>query len=334
MSAYDDNFFFDPEYRHSLIDDGVHEKTLQSRYSEIFGWFDPDELNSWSPPPEVQAAFEDIFGDGVRSGKLKLALHPWWKVVCAFEFRWVEETKTNAWTPAMIFCTQPEEGKIPSHLDASTGLYEGIRGRIGNFKMPTRADFEDFKPHCDRQYLSHKERLKLNLDLNYKQINEGRDQMRQFERDFCDYYFALASRDANRAAGSMQGLPFLPQTSLETLLKELEAELYDVEEVRNAEGELLYKRRTRKQPTEVKAAIERLAERNHLAALIGGEDINYAHDAAEAVLEHNDRINHHRALKAAEMSRTEEEFTTQADTPAATPASGQIGANRKVGVAQ
>lgn len=135
-----------------------------ARFPEIFRpSYDPRQLVSWEPPPEVKAALEDVFGDEARSGKVIVALHPHFKRPALFEFCNRDDGAAESyhcfWVCGMG--EAPHADYVASDHDPR--LHWAVRGLAGEFRLPTKFDFEVVKNHADtRGALSAAERAALN----------------------------------------------------------------------------------------------------------------------------------------------------------------------------
>lgn len=252
-------------------DERMHHKTRVYQYPEIFGFFDPDMLApSPAPPPEVQAALEDVMGDVATQKRddgrpdLILRLHPWFKRWTLFARQSLkgrvagEGVPAVAWQPVMVLCSEADPRAEYSNEfrpeDLKDKKYSEIWGRVGDYKLPDRRDFEDFREKCDRQFATVGERHQKFENDRLKASRAAEARQRDYERDLCDYGFAAYYRDLVRSIGGGQGLPFLPQTSLEAFAAERELRV----PVTNEAGEILYYEKFSKEKL-ARAALDVLA---------------------------------------------------------------------------
>lgn len=214
--------------------EAMHHKTRVYQYPEIFGFFDPDMLApSPSPPPEVQVAFEETMGDAAREKRsdgrpdLILRLHPWFRRWTIFARQSLNGrdgggngSSRTAWQPVMVCCeaakpgAQHFEDKRPA--DLRDKKYSELWKSVGDFKMPDRRDFEDYRDKCDRRFLPAAERHARFQKDAQRQAKTYESRARDWERDMCDYGYAAYYRDLVRCIGGGQGLPFVPVTPHES----------------------------------------------------------------------------------------------------------------------
>lgn len=231
-------------------------KDTEKLYAEVTAWstFDPESVcPATPPPPAVQAAFEEVFGDYIRSNGAILRLHPLYK-------RWTifakEPGPEGIMYRAMVM-VQNSDGKyghVP--IDLQHGVDERLHPvlknlAIGSYKEPTKQDFENLRNIGDRRRHggTSKSRAKHFAKQEEAADEEGRKQLADFIDDFVSWNGALLARDINRKHGSMQGLPFVPQTSLEEF--DRLHPMYEEVEALDPEGKPLgFKHRRRLKPFE------------------------------------------------------------------------------------
>lgn len=176
-----------------------------------------------TPPPDTQAAFEDVFADLIKSHGATLRLHPTMR-------RWTVylKRKDGQYEPAIIICENWNyDDPLPKDLENSLDprLHILVRGKVGEYRVPTRQDFEHLRYKlADIQYLGGHRQAAANHRLADLERNraKSRDRM-NWIRGFVNYYAQDITREINRRDGSMQGLPFVPQTSIGAIEKEYPA---------------------------------------------------------------------------------------------------------------
>jgi hypothetical protein len=206
-------------------------KDTERLFAEVTSWrhFHPlDVCSGDTAPPASQAAFEDVFADLIRERGAILKLHPLYKRWTIF-VKEPTEKEGMQYLAAIMVCEPGVFGQIPLDLELNvdTRLHPIIRNLgIGDYKVPTRADFEHLRyALADRRMhggTAQKRAEHFALE-EQKSLDEGHREMYDFVDDFMEHNGALYARDVNRKYGSMQGLPFVPQTSLEQFDKEVPA---------------------------------------------------------------------------------------------------------------
>lgn len=226
----------------------------RDKFPELFGAFDPDELTSREEPPiGVREEAEELFGhwltwehfgarvppDPTRTGWLKFRLHPWTKRWTMFQWGPKNDKGDMGWWPTMVFQGPPKDGELPvdlAHMNHD-GRYDNLKGKAGEYKIPRKEDFVQFAMMSDRS--RNDTAWKQNshdISDQDKKMAEADDQLAQYELDLCEYYADADCQRANRFFGGMQGLPFVPVTSLDALDKEKENRDYVVELRPNGDG--------------------------------------------------------------------------------------------------
>lgn len=231
----------------------------RAEFPELFRTIDPDNLAQvTSLPPGMREEVEDIFGDWIRwerdgavdppdptqAGWLKLRIHPWHKRWTMFQWGPKNRYGEMGWWPTMVFMEEPITGVIPIDLDDPK--FDNLKGKMGAFKVPTKADFEDFYKISNRSLFETSwQNLQAVEDPIDKEAADKERVMREYEHDLTSYYSDIDCMRANRFFGGMQGLPFVPQTSLDELERERENNHYVVE-LRPLQSGGYYKVRTKR----------------------------------------------------------------------------------------
>jgi len=155
--------------------------------------FDPDSItSSIKAPDHVQSAFEDLIGG---EPEFKLRLHPWFRRWAAFEK--VEGAGEGAYACFSVFMSEGMENALPADLDNSDGRYENMRGLMGQYRLPTKRDFEILRRDADVQ--------RLGVDAVVRQLEKPEEeQEREEERvledqewDVLDYNYLAINAAAN-----------------------------------------------------------------------------------------------------------------------------------------
>ncbi len=216
-------------------------------FPEIFRPFDPDDLVGFTDlPVGMREQAEEIFGDWIKwdrlggarppdptkEGWLKLRPHPWHG--CWTMFQWAPEFRDTpmGWVPTFVFMESPIDGQLPTHLlhDNSDGRFDNLKGKIGERKLPNKVDFEQFYKVSNRSLFDTAwDQTMADMSDQEKAAADKENAMRDYELDLCQYYADERCREANRFYGGMQGLPFVPQTSYDEILRNKENRDYVVE---------------------------------------------------------------------------------------------------------
>lgn len=220
-----------------------YEQRVQ-RYIEATegnGYFNPDLCEKREPPPESIIAMKDELGeDFIKAHGLVLLYHFWFK-------RWVvaqEATDGKGHRGfRIVYMCQGDRipGYIPPDLD-DDAHFDILVGAIGDYRVPNRWDFRMLKERLDpRVYGTQAERTRNDAKKVIDKEAAFKKDFMNWTEGYMDHYGSLWIQGANQAAGSMQGLNFVPGTSLEQLRKEREAKFH-FEPVYNEAGEFLYRR--------------------------------------------------------------------------------------------
>jgi hypothetical protein len=240
----------------SQLDTPITIDTFEDRYSEVLRPYFTEPLESAEKPtPELQCHFEEVWGEEARLGQVRL-------VFCNWYHRWVviQKTKTGEWAYALICSdgskmTGRGDEKLPADLEALNydGRFDGLRGNIGDFKIPTREDLFNMKKAADLWEQQGK-LGQAQWDREEAKKKAMRDKIADWEYDAHGHTFEAWRREYHRSRGGMQGLAFVPGTSLEQLAKEMEPLLYEIED----RGGYKIKRRRKDTDTTRLLAIEQL----------------------------------------------------------------------------
>ena len=193
-------------------DTGMQWSKKQFLYPEIFRLrFDPDSIAKSPPlPVGVECVFEDVFGELAKNGKLKVALHPWFKRWCLFEFVFDPQLGEPGWHCAQIFhdFDTQKEGYLPADLDYADKRAEELRGRLGDYAPPNRRTLEWVKKNCDTHRVSFDEMYKFVLSRREDARRESECEDEAFLHDFHSYHFNhirdMANIEEGCASKSMQ----------------------------------------------------------------------------------------------------------------------------------
>ena len=231
-------------------------KDTEALYREVTEWkhFSLDQCPSVSAPPDTQAAFEDIFADLIKERGAVLKLHPLYRRWTVFLKEPTADQGFQYLASIMIVESDGKCGQISADLerDLDPRLHPVIRSLgVGGYKVPTRKDFEHLRWNwADRSRETARQKARRMMTEQIKLEDAETAQKMDFIDDFVSHNAALLSRDINRKYGSMQGLPFLPSTSLEEFERE-NPEFEVVEALDPATGQSLgFSHRRRLKPYE------------------------------------------------------------------------------------
>tara|TARA_Y100000310_G_C20613356_1_gene779215 strand:- start:160 stop:1143 length:984 start_codon:yes stop_codon:yes gene_type:complete len=211
-------------------EDGMPYVTKVTRFPELFYFvYDPDQLApSPAPPAEVQASFEDVFGSSrkFREGKLKVALHPWFRRWCLFEKYDDPQYGEANWRLIQLFhdFDSKKDGYLPNDLKSEDGRYDNLAGDMGDYMLPHREWFGWIRDNCelarfdDEGWGMNEDAVATNVT---KSLIEAREKgqaeaMRvqsDFLEDFHDYNFNFFRDVANIEEGCISNSCQVNQTS-------------------------------------------------------------------------------------------------------------------------
>lgn len=269
-----DDGTYDPRYTKREFR-GLDPLVHRIRWPEVYGHFDPDALRSdESPPPEVQSQLEDVFGDLVRgkTPQVKLRLHPWFR-------RWAlfERDGVGDWHCFWVCgAGEGEIGHLPADLYTPDKRYIDLAhgpAVMGSFRVPNKEDFAGVwafrgKRWDSKDEQSTAERMEAHLGWREKAVREHQSQMEQREADAMDYYGLDLYAMANQQRGSGQR-PYSTSDSGPQVDLKMTSDRYLNEPVTDADGRVLYVRRTKITAAMNEALAAKLEERAHQRAALG-----------------------------------------------------------------
>ena len=217
---------------------GTGMKPSKKRYqwNEIFGMFDPDSISSSQKAPDhVQSAFEELIGG---EPDFKLRLHPWFKRWAAFEK--VKGAGEGAYACFSVFMTEGKDGHLPPDLDNSDGRYENMRGKLGEYRLPTAEDFKTLRKDADVGRLGVDHVVKRLEKPENEQEREKERVLQDREWDLLDYNYLKINAAAN--GGKLQMIA--PNRDNSDIRTKQDAEWH--EEVKTTEDGRTYKIRFKK----------------------------------------------------------------------------------------
>lgn len=177
-------------------DTGMTWNEKRDHYGDLLlkRYYDPDLYRDERPPPELQVALEEIFGEAAVSGKVKLRLHPWFRRWSLWE-RMSTSHGENVWNCFWICHEKSRPDYLPPDLNEQR--FENLRGDMGDFKVPTRTDLQLVRELADTQYNPLVKRVKLATKWRDDVKKESDRVFEAFHHDMLHYMFRMAYRDAN-----------------------------------------------------------------------------------------------------------------------------------------
>ncbi len=192
-------------------------------YPEVFRLrFDPDAIAKSPPlPVGVKCVFEDVFGELAKNGTLKIALHPWFKRWCLFEFVPNPKMGLAGWHCIQIFhdFDSQKEGYLPEDINFEDKRAEELRGQVGDYIPPNRQSIEFVKARCDTHRLTPDEIFNFVVSRRTDAKKENARVEGDFLHDFHSYYYNHIRDVANIEEGCASRSMQCNQTSLEELDK-------------------------------------------------------------------------------------------------------------------
>jgi len=172
---------------------GKHRLRFRAEHFPFMVWVDPDRLRAGeTPPPDVQAALEDVMGPE-RMSRLKLRLHPLFKRWTLFERVCDPSGNEYAWRPVWLCSEDAVEGRLP--LDLQGQGIDHMTGLMGDYRLPDRRDFELLEKF-DRWKYGVDGIVSFLQNQETKATHEEMARFGDFTHDWLDHYFWMAMRDA------------------------------------------------------------------------------------------------------------------------------------------
>ncbi len=159
------------------------------------------------PHPEFEAWIRDIIEPGVTEslrGHFAMAIDPAFRRWTLYQ-RVATKSQGTWYVRLCIFSGEPTPGRLPADL-AGDPAFAHLRGSLGDFKVPTRRDFEMMRERWDRRNVQGREvgiregATSINNGLNREQAAEYDERNRVMNdrvRDMLDYNFRHIWRAAN-----------------------------------------------------------------------------------------------------------------------------------------
>jgi hypothetical protein len=231
-----DGGFYIPDPREarkeSLTPDQFEERFPELMYDTPI--VHESRISSRRPPIHLENAFQNVFGD--RSG-LRLIFDDYLR-------RWsiIQHCADGQWREGMVFMRPPVPGKLPADLSLANidGRYDGMIGVMGEFIEPSAEDMAWYRETFDllekkgkvgREIKKHKDSL---VDHTRKEFVDFEEDFMQYNRqklyrDYGHYDLELALSGVKVASG-LTGLPFVPTTSADAIVNQIQQEKYIYED--------------------------------------------------------------------------------------------------------
>jgi len=204
---------------------GLPYSVKKLRWPEIFEMrFDPEKIMMSPPlPVGVETVFKDVFPNETRGDKpiLKIALHPWFKRWCLWEYVPASETDCGmipeGWAFTQMFYKRGtmKPGYLPADLNYEDKRCEELRGEIGDYCPPDRDWLEWVKGHCSFEKMSPEKMAEF---LILEQEDNKRNTESEHEsrlHDFHSYYWNLFRDLTNIEEGCASKSMQCNQTSID-----------------------------------------------------------------------------------------------------------------------
>lgn len=169
---------------------------------------DPDTFGGLpEPPDQVKHAFSYVFASREienNTRKLKVRLHPILGRWCVWELGRTNDNKEHIWHCIWICgsleCPHPDY--VASDY-ADKPLLQHFAGLIGEYRLPTRADFETLD-RFDRQKYGADAVENFQISQENAITNAKNSEFEAFTHDFIHHHDHMIIDEANQRAGSMQ----------------------------------------------------------------------------------------------------------------------------------
>lgn len=187
---------------------GASRRERRTYHDWMFCDAHPRKYGAMSTPPiGVETWLKDVFGD--RAKDLLVFMHPHLKRWCLGERHRDPAMGEEMYQVIWICAEAPEtettgeragEWAIPSDYKGDRFL-ECFGQFVGEFKLPTRQDFEEIEQGDRKRYGvdAVSEMFEAREEAPQK---EKERLLKDYTEDFLDYYFNLACDEANQRAGS------------------------------------------------------------------------------------------------------------------------------------
>lgn len=227
-----------------VITDPSQARALERMLPEIWDerfpemtrrYLDPRTVDSFiePAPPEAQAAFEEIFLEEIRNKEVIFGLDPWLKRLTVWQLRDSLYGDGKVYERALIFMDQFDpDDSLPADLawENIDGRYDRYEGCLGAYYVPGVQDIAYLRSRSDHWMNSGKTLMHVRgwgLSFVAERMKAWRSEMNRMHTMFRDQYkydFSHYYKMAVRQLGGGQGLNFVPQTSLDQLAKDMEAD--------------------------------------------------------------------------------------------------------------
>lgn len=206
---------------------GMPYQIKKLRWPEIFEMrFDPEKIMMSPPlPVGVESVFKEVFPEYTQGDNptLKIALHPWFKRWCLWEFVPAQETDAGripeGWAFVQMFQKRGtvKPGYLPEDLNYEDKRCEELRGQIGDYAPPDREWLEWTKGHCSFEKMPVEKMLEFLISEQEDQKRDTESEHESLLHDFHSYYWNYFRDLANIEEGSASKSMQCNQTSLDEI---------------------------------------------------------------------------------------------------------------------
>jgi hypothetical protein len=233
--AADGGFYIPDE--HEARAEGILPETFEEKFPEL-NYDTPivheSRISSRRPPIHLENAFREAFGNV-----------PWARLIFdEYYRRWsiIQKCADGQWREGMVFMKAPVQGKLPADLDLANidGRYDALWGKFGDYLEPSLEEMAWYRQTWD--ILENKGKMgKVQKTVQDERVRDSRREFEDYEVDFMEYYkdsmyqrygtydLDLALSNIKIATG-ITGLKFVPTTSKEAVVQEVQNEKYIYEE--------------------------------------------------------------------------------------------------------
>ena len=213
-----------------LKHDGQHPVVRRQQRPELFRrYFSTDMIRmaqaGQPPPAELETWIREIIEPGVVEslrGRFAMAIDPAFRRWTLYQ-RVRTKNDGEAWARICVFAGETKAGYLPADLDGDP-RFGHLRGAIGDFKVPTRRDFEEIRAKWDRRSVQGEEvgirqgATAINNRLNAeaaKAYDEQQRVMDDYVYDMLTYNYRHINRAANNGTKQWSNATIVPHMNPE-----------------------------------------------------------------------------------------------------------------------
>lgn len=220
----------DIEKKTRLLHDGQHPIVRKQQRPELFRrYFSGDMIRmaqaGQPPPAEFETWIREIIEPGVVEnlrGQFAMAIDPAFRRWTLYQ-RVQTRSDGEAYARLCVFAGAARPGYIPPDLDGDP-RFGHLRGAIGDFKVPTRRDFEEIREKWDRRSIQGQESsiragaTSINNRLNREQAAEYDEHNRVMNDavyDMLTYNYRAINQAANNGTKQWSNETIVPHMNPE-----------------------------------------------------------------------------------------------------------------------